>query len=192
MTRVPKGEDFLLKYSKEELNDLYRKEENPKAQLRLLTALLRKEGMTLEEISRKVKYPLTTVGDWLRRIHNEGIQRRYNIKQTGRPKRITPGQEQELKAILSHSPQKVDLPFVLWTTKLVRLFIEQKYGVSYKIRQTRNLLVHLGFSCQKPRPSHRRANKRLQDEFKKTSSSGSNRMLTMDMRSYFWTKASSR
>jgi len=192
MTRVPKGEDFLPKYSKEALQDLYRKEENSKAQIRLLAALLRKEGMTLEEISKKVKYPLTTVGDWLRRIHTAGIQRRYSIKQPGRPKRITVRQEQKLKAILSQSPQEVDLPFVLWTTKLVRLFIEQRYGVSYKLRQTRNLLVHLGFSCQKPRPSHRRADKRVQEEFKKISSGESNPMLTMDMRSYFWTKASSR
>jgi len=192
MTRVPKGEDFLPKYSKEKVHDLYRNEENSKAQIRLLAALLRKEGMTLEQISKKVKYPLTTIGDWLRRIHLEGIERRYNIKQPGRPKRLTDIQEQELDDFLSQSPQKVGLPFVLWTTKMVRVFIEQQYGASYKNRQVRNLLDRLGFSCQKPRPSHRKANKKLQEVFKKTSSTKFNHTLTMDMRSYIWMKASFR
>jgi len=192
MTHVPKGEDFLPKYTKEELLELYRKEENSKAQIRLLAALLRKEGMTLEEISKKVKYPLTTVGDWLRRIYFKGISRRYSIRQPGRPKRLTHEQEIELDSFLSQSPQKAGLPFVLWTTKLVRTFIEQQYGVVYKIRQVRNLLNRLGFSCQKPRPAHRKANKKLQDAFKKNSGKEFKPMLTMDMRSYFWTKASSR
>ena len=192
MTHVQKGEDFLPKYTKEELHDLYHKEEDPKAQIRLLAALLRKEGMTLEEISKKVKYPLTTVGDWLRRMHLEGISRRYSIKQPGRPKRLTHEQEAELDLFLSQSPQKAGLPFVLWTTKLVRTFIEQHYGVVYKTRQVRNLLDDLGFSCQKPRPAHRKANKKLQEAFKKTSGKEFKPMLTMDMRSYFWTKASSQ
>jgi transposase len=190
MTRVPKGEDFLPKYSKEKLHELYRKEENSKAQIRLLAAILRKEGMTLEEISKKVKYPLTTVGDWLRRMHLNGISRRYSIKQPGRPKRLTHEQEIELDLFLSQSPQKAGLPFVLWTTKLVRAFIEQHYGVVYKIRQVRNLLICLGFSCQKPRPAHRKANKKFQEAFKKTSGKEFKPMLTMDMRSYFWMKAS--
>lgn len=192
MTRVPKGEDFLPKYMKEELYDLYHKEENSKAQIRLLAAILRKEGMTLEDISKKVKYPLTTVGDWLRRMHLEGISRRYSIKQPGRPKRLTSEQEIELDLFLSQSPQKVGLPFVLWTTKLVRFFIEQHYGVVYKIRQVRNLLDSLGFSCQKPRPAHKKANKKLQEDFKKTSGKEFKPMLTMDMRSSFWMKASSQ
>jgi len=192
MTYVPKGEDFLPKYTKEELHELYRKEENSKAQIRLLAALLRKEGMTLEEISKKVKYPLTTVGDWLRRIYFEGISRRYSIRQSGRPKRLTREQEIELDLFLSQSPQKAGLPFVLWTTKLVRTFIEQQYGVVYKIRQVRNLLNRLGFSCQKPRPAHRKASKKLQEAFKKTSGKKFKPMLTRDMRSYFWMKVSSR
>ena len=150
------------------------------------------EGMTLQDISKKIKYPFTTVGDWLRRIHLEGISRRYSIKQPGRPKRLTHEQEIELDLFLSQSPQKAGLPFVLWTTKLVRIFIEQHYGVVYKIRQVRNLLDRLGFSCQKPRPAHRKANKKLQEAFKKTSGKEFKPMVTMDMRSYFWMKASSR
>lgn len=192
MTIVLKGEEFLPKYTKQELIDLYRKEKDPKAKVRLLAAILRKEGRTLREISDRVKHPLTTVGDWLRRMHLEGISRRYSIKQPGRPRRLTNEQEIKLRSALSGSPQKEGFPFVIWTTKLVRVFIEQRYGVSYNIRQTRNLLYRIGFSCQKPRPAHRRANKKLQEAFKKTSGKEFNHSLMMDMRSYFWTRASSR
>lgn len=192
MRRVPKGEEFLPKYGVEKLTELYKSEENPKARIRLLAALLRKEGMTLQEIGNKVKYPLTTVGDWLRRMHREDISRRYSIKQSGRPRRLTEEQEAELDLILSKSPREVDLPFVIWMTKLVCAFIRQRYGISYKIRQTRNLLCRLGFSCQKPRPAHRKANKKLQEDFKKTSGEEFDHSLMMDMRSFFWTKVSSQ
>ncbi len=76
MTITPRGESFLPKISIDELNGLYQEENDPIAKIRLLAAILRKEGKTLEEISLTVKHPLTTVGDWLRRLHTEGISRK--------------------------------------------------------------------------------------------------------------------
>jgi len=192
MTIVPKGKDFLPKYSKQDIVDLYRKEKNAKAKIRLLAAVFRKENMALKEISEKINYPFTTIGDWLRRMHLEGISRRYSIKQPGKPKRLTNKQLYELTSILSQSPLKQGIPCVLWTTKLIHNFIQERYGVSYKIRQIRNLLYQLRLSCQKPRPSHRKANKKLQEDFKKTSKKGLSLMWKTDMRSYFWMRVSSK
>ncbi|WP_081810321.1 helix-turn-helix domain-containing protein [Candidatus Methanoperedens nitratireducens] len=98
---------------------------------------------------------------------------------------------EDLKPILFKSPQEQGFPFIIWTTKLVIQLIEQLYNVSYKPLQVRRILHRLGLSCQKPRPSHRKANKQLQEEFKKTSNNKLNHLLTMDTQSYFWTKASS-
>jgi transposase len=187
---VPNGEGFIPGYSVQELIDLYRGEGDSKAKVRLLAAVLRKEGTTLQVISDKVKRPLTTVGDWLRCMHLEGLSRRYSIKQPGRPRKLTDEEIAELKVVLFQPPKEQGLPFKFWTTKLVREFIRGRYGVSYKIRQVRNLLHRLGMSCQKPRPSHIKADKRLQEEFKKTSGRGFDPMLKTDMRSYFWMKAS--
>ena len=189
---VPRGEEFLIRYSVEQLTGLYRKENDPKAKIRLLAAIKRKEGENLEEISDGIKRPLTTVGDWLRRMHTKGIHRRYSIKQSGRPKRLTEKEVKELRSILSASPQEQGLPFVMWTTKLVSYFIEQKYGIIYKPRQTRNILRRMRMSPQKPRPSHRRANRKLQEAFKKTSGRLPSLILKTDMRSYFWTRAYSQ
>lgn len=192
MTIVPKGDEFLSMYTNEELNSLYREETHPKAKVRLLAAILRKESMTLQEISNRIKYPLTTVGDWLRRMHLEGISKRYNKKQPGKSRRLTDEQIEKLKSVLSQLPLEQGLPFIFWTTKLVRDFIGQHYGISYKNRQVRNLLHRLGFSSQKPRQKHLKANKKLQEVFKKTSGKESALIAKMDSRSYFWMKASSQ
>jgi len=38
-----------------------------------------------------------TIKDWLHRMHKEGIHRRYNKKQPGRPKKLTDEQLEDLK-----------------------------------------------------------------------------------------------
>lgn len=189
---VPKGDDFLPDYSTKQINEMYKKENNPKAKVRLLAAVLRKENETLQDISRKIKHPFTTIGDWLRRMHEEGISRRYDIEKTGRPKRLTNQELKKLESVLSKKPTEQGLPFVVWTTKLVRFFIERDFKISYKLRQVRNILHKMKMSLQKPRPSHRKANKELQEAFKKSSGKRFNPTLNLDMRSCYWTKASSR
>ena len=82
---ISKGNDFLPNLELSQIISLYKQEQNAKAKIRLQACIERKQGKTLEQISEKVHYPLTTVGDWLRRMHEQGIERRCNIKQTGRP-----------------------------------------------------------------------------------------------------------
>ena len=158
----------------------------------MLAAIFRKEGKTYDEIGQILKYPLTTIQDWLSLIQIEGISRKRDIKQTGKPKRLTEEQIEKLKHILLKTPEEHGYPYLLWTTKLVIKLIKEKYDVSYKPLQVRRILHHLGLSCQKPRPMHKKASKKAQEDFKKTSEKEYNRMQKMDMRSYFWTKASSR
>jgi len=171
---------------------LYHRERGAKAKIRLLAAIFRKEGKTYDEIGPTLKYPLTTIRDWLSLIHIEGISRKSDIKQTGKPKRLTDEQIKKLKPILLKSPEEQDFKFTTWTTKLVIQLIKKLYDVSYQPLQVRRILHHLGLSCQKPRPTHKKASKKAQEDFKKTSEKEYDHMQKMDMRSYFWTKASSR
>jgi transposase len=192
LTIVPRGEAFLPNYTAKKLTDLYHRERNAKAKIRLLAAIFRKEGKTYDEIGLTLKYPLTTIRDWLSLIHIEGMSRKSDIKQTGKPKRLTDEQIQKLKPILLKSPEEQDFKFTMWTTKLVIQLIKKLYDVSYKPLQVRRILHRLDLSCQKPRPTHKKASKKAQEDFKKTSEKESNHTQKMDMRSYFWTKASSR
>ena len=174
------------------MTDLYHRERDAKAKIRLLAAIFRKEGKTYDEIGLTLKYPLTTIRDWLSLIHIEGTSRKSDIKQTGKPKRLTDEQIKKLKPILLKSPEEQDFKFTMWTTKLVIQLIKKLYDVSYKPLQVRRILHRLDLSCQKPRPTHKKASKKAQEDFKKTSEKEYNHMQKMDMRSYFWTKASSR
>ena len=94
---VPKGEEFLPGYTLEDLTTLYRKEKDAKAKIRLLAAIYRKEGLTYWEIMGRIKYSSMTIKDWLHRMHEEGIHRRYNKKKPGRPRKLTDEQLEDLK-----------------------------------------------------------------------------------------------
>jgi len=191
MAIVPKGDDFLAAISAEEILHKYKTEKNALAKIRLQACFLRKEGNTLDVIARKVQYPLTTVGDWLRRIHTEGIHKRYSAKKSGRPSRLTINQKKELQAILKRSPADQDLPFAVWTTKILLHFIHETYHVSYKIRQIERLVKTLGFSVKKARPEHRKASKEAQEAFKKKFRQKFRQEFTMDSRSFVLTKSTS-
>lgn len=192
MDWVPSGDLFLPKYSVKELKIIYKNEKKPKAKLRLLSAVLRKKGQSITDISKSLEVPRMTISDWLRRIHKKGLDRIYDKKRPGRPSRLNKDQLNELEEIIDESPQNQDIPFTMWTTKLVRDIIETRYGIIYMPRQTRNILQKMGFSPQKPRPRHRKASIKAQEDFKKTSGKKSDHMLKMDMRYSFWTKVSSQ
>lgn len=192
MTKVPKGEAFLPNYTLKRLIDIYHRERDAKAKIRLLACIFRKEGKTYDEIGLTLKYPLTTIRNWLNLIQIEGLSRKVDIKQTGKPKRLTKEQLEKLKSILLQSPEEYGYAFLFWTTKLVIQLIKEEFDVSYKPLQIRRILHSFGLSCQKPRPTHKKASKKAQEDFKKISEKESNHMQKMDMRSYSWMKASFR
>ena len=189
MSIVPKGNDFLPLIEKEEIKKLYKEEKNGLAKIRLQACLLRKEGNTLNYISSKVEYPLTTVGDWLRRINNNGLSRRHSLKQSGRPSRLSTTQKNELKVILQKSPEKVGIPYTVWTTKLLLCYISDEYNINYQIWQIEKLVHKLGFSIKKARPEHKKANKELQEAFKKKFKQKFKQEFMMDSRSFVLMKS---
>ena len=64
----PIGGTFLPSHSIPRLERLYRKEKDPRAKLRLLAAMLRKNGRTMGQIADELHTPLGTGHAWLRRL----------------------------------------------------------------------------------------------------------------------------
>lgn len=189
---VPKGNDFLQNLDLNQIIILYKQEQNAKGKIRLQACIERKKGKTLEQISEKVHYPLTTVGDWLRRMHKQGIKRRHNIKQTGRPAWLSKKQKKELEKDLERSPEEQGIPFRIWTTKALAYHIAERYDIIYKIRNVEGLVHKLGFNFKKPRQEHKKANKEAQEKFKKKFKKILGHTWNLDGRSYSLMKASSR
>jgi len=165
---MPIGHDFLCEVPENELIELYKKERDGKAKLRLLACIHRKGGKTYQKISDLLVYPLMTIHDWLCRIHTDGLPNRYDNKQLGAPRKLSDDQRKHLEDILEQPPTVVDIPSVIWTNKLIRYYVAKEFNVEYSSSQIGKILRALGFTAQKPRPEHKKANRELQEAFKKT------------------------
>jgi transposase len=167
MNWIKKGEKFLPELSKAELTKLYQKEKNAKAKLRLLAAIFRKEGKSLDFISESVQTPKTTVHDWLRRLESEGMDGLIDNSRPGRPSWLSQEQKEELEKVLSGSPEEQGIPFKIWTTSLAQYIIHELFDVTYKPRNVQKLVKKLGFVLKVPRPRNKKASTKAQEEFKK-------------------------
>jgi len=188
---VKKGSEFLQNVSLAKLEDKYNQETHAKAKIRLQCALLRKKGKTIPFISSVVGKRESTVSDILRRFEKKGIAGCYAIKQKGPPLKLSPTERLKLRRTLSKSPQEQSLPFVIWTTKLIRYYIKHAFNKEIVRRQVQRIVKSFEMSIQKPRPEHIKANKKLQAHFKKNFDEELRGLCKQDMRSPFWMKASS-
>ena len=188
---VAKGNSFLADVSLKKLEDKYNQEKNAKAKIRLQCAVLRKKGKALPFISDVVGKRESTVSDILRRFEKRGITGCYAIKQKGQPLKLSPIERLKLRRALSKSPQEQSLPFVIWTTKLIKYYIKHTFNKEVVERHVQRIIKSFNMSIQKPRPEHIKANKKLQAKFKKNFDDKLRNLCKQDMRSPFWTKASS-
>ena len=155
MWDLPKGDFFLPKVSLEELEYLYVTENRAKPKIRLLCAIHRKKGASIDEIADSTSLKRRTVHALLWRFQERGISGKDSIKQTGRPAFLTLKQRKELIKQLEQGPPQNKTG--LWSTKEVKEHIHKKYGVTYTNVHVWELLKALGFSLQRPRPRHRKA-----------------------------------
>jgi len=166
MWTLPKSESFLPGVSLKRLRELYSEERKAKPKLRLLCAIRRKEGESIDDIASGLSMPRRTVHETLRRIDERGVAGKDSIRQTGRPASLAPKQRKDLARHLLRGPP--NNPSGLWTTKEVRQFIKERYGVEYHKCYVWELLRAGGFSLQKPRNrNYRAASPEEQARFKK-------------------------
>ena len=149
---LPKGNSFLPKVGLERLQEMYKIEQRAKPKIRLLCAIHRKEGKSIDEIAEKTNLKRRTVHAILHRFCSRGIDAKDSIKQEGRPPFLTIGQRKKLVKQLGRGPPGNKTG--LWTTKEVREYIRRRYGVNYTSVHVWELLRVLGFTIQRPRPRH--------------------------------------
>ena len=152
MWKLTKGNKFIPNMSLRRLQIMYDKEKNAKAKLRLLSAVHRKKGKSLDEIAYLLSKPRRTVHGWLTRFQNQGIKGKDSIKQSGRPATLTLTQRKNLVRELERGPPHN--PSGLWSTKEVRELIEKKYERQFVKQHVWRMLISLGFSMQRPRKKH--------------------------------------
>lgn len=152
MWQLPKGKDFLEEISTQQLQKLYDEEKNSKAKLRLLCAIHRKKGKSIDEIAQLLSKGRRTVHSWLVRFNVRGISGKDSKKAPGKVPALTVAQRKKLITMLERGPSHN--PDGLWTTKEVRELIAKKFKCTYVKQHVWRLLVSLGFSMQRPRKRH--------------------------------------
>ena len=90
---------------------------------------------------------------WLREARGKGrgLRALRSRKGTGRPRRLTPKQEQQLfRCINGKDPRQHGFDFGLWTRLVVRKLIADKFGANFGVTAVGKLLAKLGLTPQKP------------------------------------------
>jgi len=166
MWNLDRGGGFLPSISLQKLRNAYEIEQNARAKVRLLCAIHRKQGERIDAIMRMANLSKSTVHDILHRFAERGIAGKDGIKQSGRPCQLTLAQRKDLAKRLLRGPPNDESG--LWTTKEVRAFIKEKYGVEYAHAHIWLILKAGGFSMQKPRNRHyKAATPQVKADFKK-------------------------
>lgn len=185
MVYVPKGSNYLPNKTVVELLNLYKKERDSKASLRLLCAIHRKNGKSIPHIAEILLIPTSTVSDHLRRL-SKNFYKLYDKRTQKRPPRLTIEEHQQLIDAIKNPPTESGYPAIVWTTKMIRHYVQNKFNKQFTAYGLRKLLYRANFVQLKPRPYHAKGNKEEQKKFKKNYPESLRNICKMDMRSSFW------
>src|ERR1700733_13109576 len=95
----------------------------------------------------------TTIYKWLKPASRPGVGLKalHARPATGRPRSLTPGQEQQVfRWINGRDPRQYGLDFGLWTRSVVADLIERKFNIRLGVTAVGALLAKLGLTPQKP------------------------------------------
>lgn len=138
--------------SEAKLEKAYQQETQARPKLRLLCALNRKKGKSMDQIADLLHMPRYTVHKYLWRFEEKGLAAKDTVKQPGKKPRLSAAQRQKLVRELEKGPPHNRTG--LWNTKQVRELISKKFGVRFVPQHVWRILVACGFSVQRARPRH--------------------------------------
>jgi transposase len=151
------------------LQDEIRRSEESRYDHRLHGVLLVAQGMTCPEAARLLGDAPRTVENWVHSFEELGLAGLLEGERSGRPRRLSDQQIQEINAVLRRMPREAGLGGNLWDGKTLASWIERQYGIDLGVRQCQRLFRQLGFRLRKPRPAIAQADPARQKAHKKNS-----------------------
>jgi transposase len=147
------------------LQRLVKKELNAKQRDRYRAVLLAMDDLEGDEIAQQIDRSPRFVDEWVARYRRSGLEGLKPRKQPGRVAKLTPEQEQQLKARLDDGPREEDGVCTLRGRDIVRI-IEQEFGVVHTLGGIYDVLRRLGYSTLKPRPRHPKNDPQAMQQFR--------------------------
>ena len=140
---------------RQSLGDLVRREANAKQRDRYRAVLLAMDDLEGDEIALRLGRSPRFVDEWVGRYRRGGLGALRPKRQPGRRPKLTPQQEEQLKARLDAGPRDSDGVCALRGKDVCRI-IEREFGVVHTLGGIYDVLRRLGYSSLVPRPRHRK------------------------------------
>lgn len=124
-------------------------------------------GATASSLSPSCGETTRTLTSWMKAVDEKGFEALRPKKQTGRPKKLTEEQKEEIKVAVLCPPENSG--YTVWDGPSLSDYIGKTYGVSLGVRQCQRLFHDLGFSQIRPQafPSKDKEDDPDRDDFKK-------------------------
>lgn len=132
----------LEQISTEALRDALTMVEHKRPTQRLMIAIAYKQGITQTELAEWYDIERKTVYNWLTRFEgaDDLVTAARDRHRSGRPRKLTADQEQQLTATLQDSPADIGYDRSSWTPTLVQQYIRDAFGVEYSLESCRRRL----------------------------------------------------
>jgi transposase len=119
-----------------------------------------------DEIALRLGRSPRFVDEWVGRYRRGGLGALRPKKQPGRRPKLTPRQEEQLKARLDAGPRDADGVCTLRGRDVCRI-IGQEFGVVHTLGGIYDVLRRLGYSSLVPRPRHRKNDPAAMERFER-------------------------
>src|SRR5215470_12543933 len=128
---------------------------------------LYERGETPSTIARRLNTVRQTVYRWIKDYRVGGTDVLKKAGRAGRKPLLSESQRKQLEKLLLAGPERLGYETPLWTCPRVAHLIEQEFGVSYHEGHVWKILIHLGWSPQRPAARARERNEQQIANWKK-------------------------
>jgi len=125
------------------------------------------EGLSLNEVARRIGCDPASVMRWRNARQKDGDKGLAPKEVPGRPAKLTGSQKKKLLKILSRGAIVNGYRTEIWTTARIVEIIEDNFGVTYHRDHIGRLMKSLGWSWQKPSKRALERNQKAVDKWKR-------------------------
>lgn len=144
---------------------------NARLARRIRTVALAQQRYTCAEIARMTAHSRRAIQSWVAKYNTHGLDGLKEQHRSGRKPNLPTASYQQFSSRIDAGPTKNDAVATLYG-KNIQKILNNEFGVVYSLNGVYQLLHRLGYSYLAPRPRHRKADIKAQQDFKKTSAGG--------------------
>jgi transposase len=134
---------------------------------RLHAVLLNNDGKASGEIAAILQSPRSCVSAWLKNYEEHGYEGLLEGHRSGRVPRLSPSETTALGDIIESGPVAYGFLSGVWTSPMITRVIREEFDQKYHPGHVRKLLVHIGFSVQRPKRLLAKADVELQNRWRR-------------------------